>query len=854
MALFYGSLAYLVGVALGRWGWAAAGYTCPWPPWLWLAPITLLPLTPLLNRWRRPSAPPALRWPVAAGFTPPSTGGSPALAVALGLCCLAGSLRYAGQPYTPCWISSDLAYYNLAPNRAYDRSALTVNLTGFVASYPTIADDKQQITLCVTGRVVDGEERPVHGLALLKIGIGDRYAYGQPLRVSGRLTAPSTANGTAYRESLQRRGIHSELFGAQVQTIAAPRQGNLLLRWLFAVRAKGEDILNRSLPEPYAALANGMLLGIEAGIPKELYGAFNATGSSHVIVISGSNVAIIAGALMGVGARLLGRRRALWPTLAGLACYALLVGGDAAVIRASIMGGLVVVAVAVNRRSTALVSLAAASACMVLLNPLMLWDVGLQLSSIATAGLILLVPPYTHLLHKFLHGVGWTVQRLRLTLLSTVAGVTTSFLPVTVLRAIVEEGLVVSLAANVMTMPLILLYFDRFSVVGLLTNLLIVPVQPMIMLAGFLGVLAGAVGLGWIARLLLWLPYVGLVWTVGVVQWTASFPGANRWLFGFGPAWLAATYGAIFVLRWRTTVIGACRRLWVWLQRDWWTSLIVPTATSVLGVAAILIWWAALSQPDGRLHVWFLDVGQGDGILIQTPSGRQVLVDGGAKPQRLFSELAAVMPFWDRTIDLVVLTHPDADHMAAQAEAPTRFAIDTAWDTAAGQANQHGEPWRARMREAGVAVQVQSAGGWVDLGDGATLWVLGPPAAGFTGEKVDNDNSLVTKLVYGNLSVLFTGDAGSLAEQALLATHAPLTAIVLKVGHHGSQTSTSPAFVRAVNPPLVVIQVGQDNTYGHPDPELLERLAGRRVLRTDQNGRIEITSDGQQMWVATQAN
>ena len=155
----------------------------------------------------------------------------------------------------------------------------------------------------------------------------------------------------------------------------------------------------------------------------------------------------------------------------------------------------------------------------------------------------------------------------------------------------------------------------------------------------------------------------------------------------------------------------------------------------VVGAVAVLVWAAALALPDGRLHVWFLDVGQGDGILIQTPAGRQVLVDGGSSGQVLLGQLGAVMPFWDRTLDLVVLTHPDADHMAAQVEAAGRYGIEAAWETPAAAADPASTAWRSAVEAAGAQVQVQSGGGWADLGDGVALWVLSPPAQGFGGRR-----------------------------------------------------------------------------------------------------------------------
>ena len=269
----------------------------------------------------------------------------------------------------------------------------------------------------------------------------------------------------------------------------------------------------------------------------------------------------------------------------------------------------------------------------------------------------------------------------------------------------------------------------------------------------------------------------------------------------------------------------------------------------VVGAVAVLVWAAALAQPDGRLHVWFLDVGQGDGILIQTPAGRQVLVDGGASGQVLLGQLGAVMPFWDRTLDLVVLTHPDADHMAAQVEAAGRYGVEAAWETPASAAVPPSTAWRSAVERAGAQVQVQCGGGWADLGDGVALWVLSPPAQGLAGEDADNQNSLVAKLVYGDFSVLLTGDAGTAAEQALVAQGAPVAATVLKVAHHGSKSATGAGFVAAVGGPIAVIQVGVGNDYGHPNAETLARLAGRMILRTDEDGRIHVWSDGRQVWV-----
>ena len=852
MILLYLAIAYFSGISLGRWAWAYDLLGCATPSWVWMVLAAALPFTPLLNRFRPTShAVAAMCWPASAGFMPPRSPVSPALVAAIALCVLAGFFRFASRPLMPCWTAADLAYYNLPAERAFDRSAPTTTVEGYISDYPLIENTKQRLEITVDAVAAGSARQAAHGVVRLTTGIRQRYQYGQAVRVEGRLVTPPVFDTFSYREYLARKGVHSLMYGARIRAIDGPAHGTWIQRQLYGLRAQGEALLNRTLPEPHAALANGILLGIDAGIPDDLYEKFNLTGTSHVIVISGSNVAIIVAALMAIFQRALGRRRAIYPTLAGIGCYALLVGGDAAVMRAALMGGLVVLAGALNRRSTALVSLAAACWAMTLINPLMLWDVGFQLSSMATASLILFTPAVTGLFARlwpgFQAGPLTADQPADPAPDDTGAGV--KGVGKNLLHGLVADGLIVTLAANVLVLPLVVYYFHRLSVVSLLTNLVIVPVQPLILLWGSLGIVIGMVGLQPLAQALLWVAWLGLLWTVHAVEWSARLPGASVEVATFGAAGLMAVYGTVAMLRWRAPMMRGLQRVAGWVGHDWQRRLLQPATLGILAVATLLIWSAALSQPDGRLHVHFLNIGQGDGIFIQTPSGRQVLVDGGSEPQRLFGQLGAVMPFWDRSVDLVVLTHPDGDHMNAQAELPLRYAVSHALDTAISQENPDAEPWRARMAGQGAAVHLQHAGGWIDLGDGVSLWVLWPPPGGFESEDRDNENSLVLKLVYGQFSALLTGDAGLAAEATWLVEGTPVAASVLKVGHHGSNSGSGAPFVAAADPQVAVIQVGADNTYGHPTAEVLEKLGGRLVLRNDLHGTIHLASDGQHLWV-----
>ncbi len=275
-------------------------------------------------------------------------------------------------------------------------------------------------------------------------------------------------------------------------------------------------------------------------------------------------------------------------------------------------------------------------------------------------------------------------------------------------------------------------------------------------------------------------------------------------------------------------------------------------AIGLLALVAATIWLALPGLPDGRLHVYFLDVGQGDAILIRAPDGRQILVDGGPSPTALLNELGAVLPFWDRSVDLVVLTHPDGDHITGLIPLLDRYRVAQVLDVPQSDAAPEAGPWRARLAQLGTPRVLAQRGMRLPVG-GLALTVLNPGSTLLTGTASDdNNNAIVLRLDYGGTAFLLTGDAEREAEEAMIAAGLPLRADVLKIGHHGSAGASSPAFLAAVAPRIAVIQVGAENTFGHPHPDVLARLAGIESLRTDQRGRIEVISDGKQVWTKTE--
>ena len=272
---------------------------------------------------------------------------------------------------------------------------------------------------------------------------------------------------------------------------------------------------------------------------------------------------------------------------------------------------------------------------------------------------------------------------------------------------------------------------------------------------------------------------------------------------------------------------------------------------AALAFVATLAWLALAGLPDGKLHVYFLDVGQGDAILIQAPDGRQILVDGGPSPIALLNELGAVLPFWDRSLDLVVLTHPDGDHITGLIPLLDRYRVARVLDTHLSDAAPLAAAWRDGLARHRIPRAIAERGMRIPLGQ-AQLTVLHPGPRPLRGTAADdNNNAIVLRLEYGQTSLLLTGDAEVEAEAEMLKAGLPLKADLIKVGHYGSKGSTSAAFLAVVAPRVAVIPVGAENTFGHPHPDVLKRLAAARIeiLRTDQHGRIEIISDGRQLEV-----
>jgi len=264
----------------------------------------------------------------------------------------------------------------------------------------------------------------------------------------------------------------------------------------------------------------------------------------------------------------------------------------------------------------------------------------------------------------------------------------------------------------------------------------------------------------------------------------------------------------------------------------------------VLAVITLSIWVAVFHlQKSGTLEVHFLNIGQGDSALIESPTGTQVLIDGGPN-REVLRELGEVMPWFDRSIDVVIATHPDADHVVGLVDVLQRYDVSLILEPGVKHDAPHVESMSKSVANEGARELLARKGQRLDLGGGVYIDILFPDRD--VSNLETNTASIVARLVYGTTAFMLMGDSSSAIEKYLIGENVVLDSDVLKVGHHGSNTSSSAEFIAATAPEYAVFSRGCDNTYGHPHPDVVARFAAAKVLTLDtcEDGRITFVSDG----------
>jgi competence protein ComEC len=606
-----------------------------------------------------------------------------------------------------------------------------------------------------------------------------------------------------------------------------------------------------------AAIVAAIVIGDRAGLDNDVQRRLQEAGTYHVIAISGGNIAILAGLLLGAFrvAGWLGRT-AMVSSIAALLAYAALVGNGASVDRATLMAVIYLGARAADQRSPPLNALALVAAILVATDPLSVADPAFLLTCGATLAILVVVPMISK------EGTAENAEIAKKRNGSAVFAI--SAVP-SVLRSMFAA----SVAAEALLFPIGALMFSRVTFAGLGLNFLAIPLMGIAQIAGMAVVpltlvsrtaaaLAGgiahlgAAGLVRSADLVQAAPFltyrvapppwmvVSIYYAAGIISWVCGpgappSPSVERVVLdppSALPPWVRRRRGTIALL---SGLIAGCAAIWI----------LADPRTFVL-------------RGDGRLHVIFLDVGQGDSAFVVFPGGSTLLVDAGGLSSAASFDIGdrvvapVIRDAGFRRIDRLALTHGDPDHIGGAGSILREFRPREVWEGIP-------VPRFAPLTVLRVAAETSGAR-WANVYRGDRVGVDGvdviarhPLPADWERQKVRNDDSLVLELRWRDVSVLLTGDIGKAVEPAVAATSPPARLRVIKIPHHGSLTSSTTAFVEALHPRIAIASAGRANHFGHPVPEVLERYRaiGAEIFRTDQDGAVMVETDGTSIQVRT---
>ena len=703
--------------------------------------------------------------------------------------------------------SFHIAFYN---DRSYE-----VLVTGILTEPPDLRDTYTNLKLRVDAVDSGSGDMSAGGAVLVRTSALANYEYGQQVRVRGLLKTPPEDEEFSYRDYLARQGIQSYVSSMEV-TVLPGNGGSFFLTRVYKLKAKLLENTYRLFHDPEASLLAGILFGVDTGLTGKLQDAFKNTGTAHIIAISGFNIAIIAGIFFSFFKNLFGERPGAAVAVLGIFFYTLLVGANAAVVRAAIMGSLTLLARQLGRRSNGINTLAVIALVMSFANPLVIWDVGFQLSFFATLGLILYAEPFSNFTSN---------------LISKLSKQDTS-----VFIRTVNEYFILTLAAQLTTIPIMAYHFNRISLISFVANPFILPAQPAVMILSGLAVFISLFSFP-LGQLIAWFAWPFTTYTIHIVEFFDRVPHGSIFLgnsslglvIGFYVLLLSVTFGMEEIKKRFNALAGAMR------------AIALTAALSFLFAFTIMIWRAVATTGDGQLHITFLEAGSADAILIQTPEGRNLLINGGESVSNLSDELGRRLPYFSRKLDWLIIASTQNEQLAALPRVVERYPADNILWAGNVEASFPAQALDKYFSEKGIPVSKAEEGQKLGLGDQAWVEVQAVGARGS-----------VILIQYKNFRALLPIGLSEGMLEAFEYGNAIDKVDVLLLADAGYAPSNPVKLIENLNPQLTVLSVAAGDPNGLPSQDVLNSLDGYLLLRTDRSGWITVITDGETMRAETE--
>ena len=694
----------------------------------------------------------------------------------------------------PCLLSCQQTNnLNNKYNKMYKLDNENIAITGTVSSQIKETDYKYSVNIKLENKLkltvyIDKKEN------VLKL------EYGNKISVTGTYKKPTEKRnykGYDYMKYLKTKKICGSLIVDGEVKLVKTKKINSIFTIINKLSLIFKQNLKKLLPEQEAELEQGILLGDTSDIESDIKDDFRECNLSHMLAVSGAHLSyLVLGINTVLSKKSFGIRRRKILSIMFILIFMVIVNMSPSVVRAGISTIIAIFATLIYRKQDTYTTISIALLLTLLNNPFAIFDVGLQLSYLATLSIIIFYSKFTQ--KQFNNKV----------------------------KKYLYESAMLTLSANILILPITIYEFNTIPINSIISNLLAGPLLGICIILGMFTVIISTVCFP-VSKLIAFQLQIILKILIKTIELISKIPFGN---YTVKTPWLIVVFLTYAII---DTLIHNKKR-------------ITKILTMVTLIIFVVMQVCTFINIDGKLKIYFIDVGQGDSMLVKTVKGKNILIDGGGSkdPDYDIGEKILVPYLLDRrikTLDYVIISHFDEDHATGVAQILGKIDVSSIILTRQLEENDIYRHILSIAKEKKIKLIYVKEGDVLKIG-GIKISIIHPENKLMINNPMNN-NSIVCKVEYNSFSMLLTGDIEMEAEELILRKNINLKADVLKVAHHGSKTSTTGEFLKAINPKVALIGVGKNNNFGHPSNEVIQRLKenGTRIYRTDENGEISIT-------------